>query len=229
MSYGTGVLQPMSKEQKMNVRSSTEAETTGVLDYLPKNLWTQMCMKHQMLPVRCAPYYQDNMSAEKIEKNGWKSVGSWSRHIDIKTFFVTDRHKKGDIDIKHCPSTSEMVADYFTKPLQGALFQDMRNVIMGYKSYISLQKYANTDEQSEEHVENVIKLQTDVSDTKTEFGAKSYCTHDRWKQVYCRREKIKFYSSRLSISSSLIHVKRHRDTSQKDQIYNTIVYQLIGS
>ena len=26
-----------------------------------------------------------------------------------------------------------MVADYFTKPLQGQLFRDMRDVIMGYK------------------------------------------------------------------------------------------------
>ena len=173
MTYGTGILQPMSKEQKMNVRSSTEAETTGASDYLPKNLWTQTFMKHQMLPVKCAPYYQDNMSAEKIERNGWKSVGSRSRHIDIKTFFVTDRHKKGDISIEHCP-TSQMVADYFTKPLQGTLFQDMRDVIMGKKSYTSLEKYADTDKQPEERVGNIIKLQTDMPVTKTDFGAKSY-------------------------------------------------------
>ena len=173
MSYGIGILQPMSKEQKLNVRSSTEAETTGASDYLPKNLWTQTFMKHQMLPVRRAPYYQDNMSAEKIERNGWKSVGSRSRHIDIKTFFVTDRHKKGDITIEHCP-TSEMVADYFTKPLQGALFKKMRNVIMGYQSYVSLQNEKNTDKQPEERVGNINKVQTDSSVTKDKFGAKSY-------------------------------------------------------
>ena len=173
MSYGTGIFQPMSKEQKMNVRSSTEAETTGESDYLPKNLWTQTFMKHQMLPVSCAPYAQDNTSAEKILKNGWKSVGSRSRHIDIKTFFVTDRHKSGEIMVERCPTT-EMVADYFSKPLQGSLCHAMRRVIMGYESYKSLQKYKATDEQSEERVENKIKVQTDSPVTKGKIGAKSY-------------------------------------------------------
>jgi len=39
-------------------------------------------------------------------------------HMNIKYFFIKDRVDKGEITIKFCP-TEEMVADHFTKPLQG--------------------------------------------------------------------------------------------------------------
>ena len=34
-----------------------------------------------------------------------------------------------------------MVADYFTKPLQGKPFNFMREIIMGYKNIVELSKY----------------------------------------------------------------------------------------
>ena len=34
-----------------------------------------------------------------------------------------------DISIEHCP-TEDMVADYFTKPLQGRLFYKLRDLVM---------------------------------------------------------------------------------------------------
>ena len=37
----------------------------------------------------------------------------------------------GEVSIQQCP-TDEMVGDYFTKPLQGALFVKFRNLIIGY-------------------------------------------------------------------------------------------------
>ena len=37
---------------------------------------------------------------------------------------------RDNIDIVHCP-TERMIADYFTKPLQGSLFRKMRDIIMG--------------------------------------------------------------------------------------------------
>jgi hypothetical protein len=32
--------------------------------------------------------------------------------------------------VVHCPS-EEMIADFFTKPIQGKIFSDLRSVIMG--------------------------------------------------------------------------------------------------
>jgi len=43
---------------------------------------------------------------------------------------ITDKVKKGEITIDYCP-TEDMLADYFTKPLQGSLFRRLRNTIMG--------------------------------------------------------------------------------------------------
>jgi hypothetical protein len=44
-------------------------------------------------------------------------------------FFVSDRIKSGKMNVEHC-LTGEMVADFFTKPLQGAKFTKFRNLIM---------------------------------------------------------------------------------------------------
>jgi hypothetical protein len=73
---------------------------------------------------------QDNESAIKLEKNGRMSAGPKSRHIDIRYFWIKDRLKTGAITVEHCP-TLEMLADFFTKPLQGRLFKRFRDVLLG--------------------------------------------------------------------------------------------------
>ena len=62
--------------------------------------------------------YQDNQSAMLLEKNGKRSSSQRTRAINIRYFFITDQVEKGNLTIKYCP-TNKMVADYFTKPLQG--------------------------------------------------------------------------------------------------------------
>ena len=65
--------------------------------------------------------FQDNMSAMKLERNGLHSCGQKSQHINVQHFWIMDRIRSDDIDLRHCP-TEDMLADYFTKPLQGATF-----------------------------------------------------------------------------------------------------------
>ena len=50
--------------------------------------------------------------------------------MDIRYFYVTEQVGRKAIHVTHCP-TEEMVRDFFTKPLQGSLFLEMRNYIMG--------------------------------------------------------------------------------------------------
>jgi hypothetical protein len=42
------------------------------------------------------------------------------RYINIPYFFITNQIAKKEVAIQYCP-TKQMVADYFTKPVQGAL------------------------------------------------------------------------------------------------------------
>ena len=73
--------------------------------------------------------HQDNQSSIKLEKNGKASSGKRTRHIAIRYYFVTDRISGGYIRVDYCP-TENMLADFFTKPLQGKLFRMFIFVIM---------------------------------------------------------------------------------------------------
>jgi hypothetical protein len=89
----------------------------GVDDGMPLVIWTRNFLTAQGFKVKDNVVYQDNQSAILLEKNGKASSGRCTRHLDIRYFFVTDPVKKGDLRIEYCP-TGDMVADFFTKPLQ---------------------------------------------------------------------------------------------------------------
>jgi hypothetical protein len=74
--------------------------------------------------------FQDNKSAILLEKNGKASSIKHTKHVNIRYFFITDRVNKGDVSLFWCP-TGDMIRDFMTKPLQGALFRKFRDHIMG--------------------------------------------------------------------------------------------------
>ncbi len=130
LSLGTGVIYGTSKSQKLNTKSSTEAEIVGTDDVMPQILWTLYFLEAQGYKIKKNTLYQDNKSSILLETNGRGSSGKRTRHIDVRYFFIADRVKSGEIHIEHCP-TGIMIADYFTKPLQGALFRKLRDMVMG--------------------------------------------------------------------------------------------------
>ena len=133
VTEGTGTIYAASTKNKLNVVSSTEAEIVSVGEKLPKHIWYRKYrIAQENKEEKPDILYQDNESAILMENNGRISVGKGSKHIDIRYFFVTDRVKRKEIQIKHCPTT-EMVADFFTKPLQGCTFHKLRNVVLGIK------------------------------------------------------------------------------------------------
>ena len=52
-------------------------------------------------------------------------------------FYMKDRIKTEDIKILYCP-TEHMLADFFTEPLQGSLFERFRKVLMGHAHIYTL-------------------------------------------------------------------------------------------
>ena len=148
MTLGKGAPLSMSTKQKINTKSSTEAELVGVDDSLPFNVWCMYFLQEQGYHANSCKegddkaknleyvghkniLYQDNTSSIKLEMNGKASSTKRTRHINIRYFLITDKVKRGEIStITHCP-TEEMLADVLTKPLQGSLFKKFRNAIMG--------------------------------------------------------------------------------------------------
>ena len=130
LSMGRGFPIVGSTKQKMNGRSSTEVELIGADDFMPAICWTRYFLEAQGYDVNDNVLKQDNKSAILLEKNGKMSSGKRTKHINIRYFFITDRVSKGEVSIEWCP-TADMVADFATKPLQGALFKKFRDQIMG--------------------------------------------------------------------------------------------------
>ena len=139
MSFGHGMIHCRSSMQKINTKSSTESELVGVNDYLPYNLWAKMFLEEQGFHLKTNTIFQDNQSTMKMSINGRTSCTGNSRHINVRYFFVVDKVKNKEIEIKYCP-TEFMIADYFTKPLQGRLFHALRDIIMGKESIFELMK-----------------------------------------------------------------------------------------
>ena len=67
---------------------------------------------------------QDNQSTIKLVSNG-KANSELTRHIQIGYYWVKDL-----ITTEYCP-TEFMIADFFTKLLQGTLFNQMWEKVTG--------------------------------------------------------------------------------------------------
>jgi hypothetical protein len=132
VSFGIGAVMSKSSKQKLNTKSSTEAELVGASDYLPYPIWAKKFLAAQGRPEGERVNPRQNQSTIRFERNGRRSCGPNSRHIDIRYFFIKDRPGLENIDVQHCPM-EQMLADFFTKPLQGSLFRKFREVILGHK------------------------------------------------------------------------------------------------
>jgi hypothetical protein len=141
LSLGQGALMAMSLKQKINTKSSTEAELVGVDDAMNFIEWIQLFVEQQIKMLNKESVLnkigneiiiqQDNTSTIQLVKNGKQSSTKRTRHINIRYFYVTSKIKDGSMKVIYHP-TKEMVSDYLTKPLQGSLFRTHRNSIMGH-------------------------------------------------------------------------------------------------
>ena len=129
MTLGSGATQSISKKQKVNTRSSTEAELVAVDDVLAQVMWTRNFLQAQGFDVSDNVVHQDSKSTMLLAKNGRASAGKRSQHLDIGHFFIADHINRGDIDIKFCP-TDAMTGDYMSKSTHGKKFIKFKKEIM---------------------------------------------------------------------------------------------------
>lgn len=128
VTLGGGAVFSRSSKQKLVAKSSTEAELIGLSDGLPHVLWTKNFLQSQGYETGPAIVHQDNKSTITLAEKG-RSTSNRTRHVSIRYFFVKDRIESKDINVIHT-GTEKMVADFFSKPLQGHAFEAHRATIM---------------------------------------------------------------------------------------------------
>jgi len=104
---------------KINTKSSTEAELVAIDDSMAQVLGTRHFLASQATCVPTTKIYQDNKSTILLAENRQSSSSRRTKHLDVCYFFMTDRIKKGEVNVAFCPAHN-MLADLFTKPLQGS-------------------------------------------------------------------------------------------------------------
>jgi len=145
MTLGKGTTYSTTNKQKLNTKSSTEAELVTIDDSMGQVLWTRHFLMAQGEPVPTTSIYQDYKSTILLSENGKPSSSQRTWHLDIRYFFVTD--KKMKMKVTYCPM-QDMLGDFFMKPLQGTQFVQMRSKILNLPSSSSTAVHRNVLEQS---------------------------------------------------------------------------------
>ena len=97
LSLGKGAVYGASTRQKLNTRSSTEAELVGVDDCMLQILWMRYFLEAQGYQIQNSVVYQDNQSTILIANNGRASSSKRTCNMSIRYFFVTDCIQAGDL------------------------------------------------------------------------------------------------------------------------------------
>jgi hypothetical protein len=121
ISLGAGPIWAKSSKQKINSKSSTEAELIGLSDAVSQVIWTRDFLIAQGHAMEPATVFQDNLSTISLATNG-SAKAERTRHIAIRFFFIKDRIEAKELTLKHL-GTDEMISDMLTKPLQGDKFR----------------------------------------------------------------------------------------------------------
>ena len=104
MSFDQGMALSYSWKQKINTKSSTEAELVGVDDLLGYIIWARYFMIKQGYDMDPSLLYQDNMINILLETNRRASSSKWTKHIKVKYFLIKDKVDREEITIEHCPT-----------------------------------------------------------------------------------------------------------------------------
>jgi hypothetical protein len=128
VTLGTGPVFVKSCKQKINSKSSTEAELIALADAEDQVLWSTRFLKNQGYKLGTGIIYQDNKSTMILASRGFSS-SERTKHLDVRYFHIAENIADGTLELKHKPS-DEMIADVLTKPLQGKRFLKARKLLL---------------------------------------------------------------------------------------------------
>jgi len=128
-SLGAGAVNSSTTKQKLVAKSSSEAELIASSDGISHLVNVKNYLSSRGFKIKNLKLLQDNVSTQHIIKNGIKSAKRM-RHLNIRYFFMKQCVDDNNIEVKHV-STSDMIADLFTKPIQGERFNLLRDKVLG--------------------------------------------------------------------------------------------------
>ena len=84
---------------------------------------------------------------------------------------MTEKIKKGEVKIAHCP-TQDMIGDFFTKPLQGTQFVQLRSKILNLPSSSSTAGHRSVlkNDKNKSRVEEYTRLGTRLVKNRAVIG-----------------------------------------------------------
>ena len=123
-----GVVATVSTRQKIVTKSSTESELVALCQMATVTLNCRAFLEAQGIPLKTSKVYQDNKSVLDLMRAG-KPTSSNTKHIKMRYFFVKQHVESGELELVWC-GTKDMLADLFTKPLVGELFQRGKEAVV---------------------------------------------------------------------------------------------------
>jgi hypothetical protein len=118
-----------SLKQKIVSQSSTEAELIALHAGAKLCVWLHALQKSLGIQVETPIVFQDNTSTMSLATGG-RPASNASKHINVRYFSVKEYLDDGLLLLRHMPTT-EMIADLLTKPLVGALYSKLTDLILG--------------------------------------------------------------------------------------------------
>jgi len=124
-------------KQKTPSSSPTESKYKSLHHATLEVIWLrQLMMEMGFAQQEATIIYEDNESSIDCTRNPVSH--SKMKHIDIKYHVIRDYIEQGQIDVRWI-STTEQLADMFTKPLPPALFHRFRNQLLNVPSETSVE------------------------------------------------------------------------------------------
>ncbi|KAJ0581064.1 putative RNA-directed DNA polymerase [Helianthus annuus] len=122
---GSNLISWTARKQRTVSRSSTESEYKALADTVAELIWLKALLQELGVNIQPSPtLWCDNLGATYLSAN--PVFHARTKHVEVDYHFVREQVSQGNLHVKFI-STSDQIADVFTKPLSSQRFQSLRS------------------------------------------------------------------------------------------------------
>ena len=129
IKIGNSTIYAKTSKQSLVTKSSTEAELVCSSDAYSTFSLVVKWIKEKGIHINDVIMFQDNVNTIKLMESD-HGYTNGSRHISIRYFFFKEKMLNGEFKVRYLPS-QDMIADIMSKPIQGKLFADLKDLLLG--------------------------------------------------------------------------------------------------